>query len=142
MRVIKIWFLAQLLNMVPYQFLIINMEAGESWIVLGAIGMISFLGGLLALLAFVIANWVLVNLQLKTTTIFYTSVLLLPAITALVAAYTLTVLDGAPLREWPIMAIPASATFVATICYYRAYVPKSSETIESAQTQILNHENS
>jgi hypothetical protein len=122
MRVLKVWGLAQILNLVPYLYFL---KVSIGWEVMGYVGIFSFIGGLPVLLAFAInESFMVINNRTGKQT--FITILVLWPIFAACGAYTLAVAFHVEWSDsWPFVLIPTIATVIAIVRYRKLFLVDS-----------------
>lgn len=123
MRVLKVWGLAQLLNIIPYLYFL---KESIGWEIMGYVGIFSFIGGLPVLMAFAINDSLMVINKRTGKQTFITVLILWPICTASGASIVATAFHVEWSDSWPFLLIPTIATVMAVLRYRKLFLDELS----------------
>lgn len=122
MRVLKVWGLAQILNILPYLYFL---KESIGWEVMGYVGIFSFIGGLPVLLAFALNDCLMVINKRTGKQTFITVLVLWPIFVACGACIMATAFHAEWTDAWPFILIPTIATVLALIRFKKLFLVDS-----------------
>jgi len=122
MRVLKVWGLAQILNILPYLYFL---KESIGWEVMGYVGIFSLIGGLPVLLAFAINDSLMVINKRTGKQTFITVLVLWPIFVSCGACIMATAFHAEWTDAWPFILIPTIATVLALIRFKKLFLVDS-----------------